>query len=79
MYMYIWTVKACGGGGGGVMLCLHLRLHKVEGCHRFLTILTMIAGTFRISRGNDSRVYNQSLIGKKSHGTLDQNKDSGER
>ena len=48
------------------MLCLHLRLHKMEGCDRFLTILTMTAGMFRISRSNDSRVYNQSLTGKKS-------------
>lgn len=57
MYMYIWTVKACGG-----WCCV---LNKIEGCDRFLTILTMIAGMFRVSCNNDSRVYNQPLIGKK--------------
>ena len=45
-------------------------LNKIEGCDRFLTILTMIAGMFRVSCNNDSRVYNQSLIGKKGPALL---------
>ena len=57
MYKNIWTVKACGGGGGGGGDVVFALAFAENGRVRpFLTILTMIAGVFRIFCKNDSRV-----------------------
>lgn len=45
----------------GLMLCVEQNRRVWP----FSNNLTMIAGMFRVSCNNDSRVYNQSLIGKK--------------